>query len=109
MIRVRNNHIKQKNIDIDFGDTISISLQNEHYYELINALELTMAEKVIDSTQRVITLENRAEKVRVFINEIREFFYDMDSVFITLKDISELDSDKLTDLLNKYDDLLGFQ
>lgn len=33
-----------------------------------------MAEKVIDSTQRVITLENRAEKVRVFINEIREFF-----------------------------------
>ena len=33
----------------------------------------------------------------------------MDSVFITLKDISELDSDKLTDLLNKYDDLLGFQ
>jgi len=109
MIRVRNNHLGQKHIDIDFGSTITISLYDEQYDELINALELSMAEKVIDSNQRVIALEKRADNIRVFIKEIREFFYDMDSVFITQKKMTELDSEKLTQLLNNYNDLLGFQ
>ncbi|UFK27495.1 hypothetical protein [Elizabethkingia phage TCUEAP3] len=109
MIRVRNNHVGQKNIDIDFGGTITISLYDEQYFELLDALELSMAEKVIDSTQRVITLEKRADNIRVFIKEIREFFYDMDSVFIIPKKMTELDSEKLANLLNNYDDLLGFQ
>jgi hypothetical protein len=44
-----------------------------------------------------------------FIKEIREFFYDGDerSYYIE-KDISELDKEKLSNILERYDKFLGF-
>lgn len=111
MITVRNNQLNRKTIDIDLSANLSISLQNEQYDELISALEVSMAEKIIDADKRIEKVNQKLTTTYDFIKEIREVFYDMDDdrIFIMKRDYKEISFKKLDEILEKYNDYLGFQ
>lgn len=111
MITVRNNQVNRKTINIDLCANFSISLQDEQYDELISALEISMAEKIIDADKRINKVNEKLTTTYDFIKEIREVFYDMnpDNIFIMKRDFKEIPIDKLDEVLEKYNDYLGFQ
>jgi hypothetical protein len=109
MITVRNNQLHRRTITIDLPTNIAITLQNEQYDELISALELSMAEKVLECDNRVKNVEKKSETNREFIKEIREVFYeDLGSVFFK-RSVKEIDIEKIDAILEKYSSLLGFE
>lgn len=109
MIQVRNNQVGKKTIDIDLNESITISLRDEQYDELISALELSTADKIISSDKRVQNAIERTNNNITFINDIRDVFYEnLGSVHLR-KNIQEIDLKLFDELLEKYSALLGFE
>ncbi|SHJ30616.1 hypothetical protein SAMN05444350_121125 [Bacteroides stercorirosoris] len=52
--------------------------------------------------------EQRFECLR-FMSEIRELFYDCSCDICLLRDMSEVDPERLSEILDKYSNLLGFK
>ena len=110
MIKVRNNYTGNKSIDIDLSPKVTISLRDEQYDQLVEALDASMAEKIKESDKYQARVEKRSKACRDFIEEIRDVFYDMEVPGFGLKRcLKEIDSDKLDELLDKHSKLLGFE
>ncbi|MGK6342878.1 hypothetical protein ACMGDK_11600 [Chryseobacterium sp. DT-3] len=110
MIKVRNNQVGRKTIDIDLNESVTISLRDQQYDELLKALEVSMAEKIINSDARTIKANKRADTALDFIKEIRNVFYDMEGDFFILRrDLEDIPLLKLDEVLEKYNEYLGFE
>ena len=89
------------------NNSVSINLRNEEYDQLLKALEISTAEKIVTSDKRVENAKKRTKNCLAFIHEIREVFYeDFGDIFLK-REIKEIDKKKLDDLLDKYSNLLG--
>lgn len=112
MINVRNNQLREKTIDIDINDNVTISLRNEEYDELIEKLNLSMLEKLKYSDLYFKKIEKKEKECYNLIKDISNIFYDMrdeDSEIVFRKTISEIDQDKLFEVLKKYHKILGLE
>lgn len=109
MIQVRNNQLGRKTIDIDLNESVTISLRNEQYDELMSALEVSNDEKIKFSDKRVENAINRTNNNIAFINDIRDVFYENYGSVHLKKSLKEIDVEKLDAILEKYSALLGFE
>ena len=111
MITVENNQIREKTIDININNNITISLRNDEYDELIEKLNLSMLEKLKKSDLYIKKIEKKENDCINFIKDISNIFYiyyDYSDVFFK-KTISEIDQEKLFEILKKYNKLLGLE
>ena len=108
-MKIRNNNLSNKSIDIDISDGISIHLYKCEYEELIRLLLPDMEQEI----KNAYSLQHRAMEQRQecweMTKEIRELFYDCsDEEFCVRKSMDEIEEDKLVEVLEKYGKLLGF-
>lgn len=108
-MKIRNNNLSNKSIDIDISDGVSIHLYKCEYEELIRLLLPDMEQEI----KNAYFLQHRAMEQRQecweMTKEIRELFYDCsDEEFCIRKSMDEIKEDKLVEVLEKYGKLLGF-
>lgn len=112
MINIRNNQTFEKTIDIDINNQVTITLRNDEYDELVKKLELSMSEKMEYLNLYFKKIEKKENDCYNFIKEISHIFYDMydeNSEIVFRKTTSEIDQDKLFEVLKKYHKLLGLE
>lgn len=108
-MKVRNNDLSDRSIDIDITDGVSIHLYKQEYEELIRLLIPKMEQEI----KTAYLIQDKAMNVRKdcwnFIKEIRGLFYDdSDEEFCIRKSIDELEENQIIEVLEKYKKLLGF-
>lgn len=108
-MKIRNNDLSNRSIDIDIADGVSIHLYKCEYDELIRLLLPDMEQEI----KNAYSLQRRAMKQRQecweMVKAIRELFYDCsDEEFCIRKSMDEIEEDKLVEVLEKYRKLLGF-
>lgn len=108
-MKIRNNNLLDRSIDIDIADGVSIHLYRCEYDELIKLLLPDMEQEI----KNAYSLQHRAMEMRKecweITKEIRELFYDCsDEEYCIRKSVDEVEEDKLVEVLEKYHKLLGF-
>lgn len=108
-MKIRNNDLSDRRIDIDIADGVSIHLYKYEYDELIKLLLPDMEQEI----KNAYSLQHKAMKQRQeyweMVKEIRELFYECsDEEFCIRKSLDEIDESKLVEVLEKYHKLLGF-
>lgn len=108
-MKIRNNDLSNRNIDIDIADGVSIHLYKREYEELVKILLPDMEQEI----KNAYSLQHKAMKQRQecweMIKEVRELFYHCsDEEFCIRKSMDEIKEDKLVEVLEKYHKLLGF-
>jgi len=108
-MKIRNNDLSYKSIDIDIADGGSIHLYKCEYDELIKLLLPDMEQEI----KNAYSLHQRAMEQRQqcweMVKEIRELFYECsDEEFCIRKSLDEIEESKLVEVLEKYHKLLGF-
>lgn len=108
-MKIRNNDLSYKSIDIDIADGVSIHLYKCEYDELIKLLLPDMEQEI----KNAYSLHQRAMEQRQqcweMVKEIRELFYECsDEEFCIRKSLDEIEESKLVEVLEKYHKLLGF-
>ncbi|WP_303208661.1 hypothetical protein [Bacteroides oleiciplenus] len=108
-MNIRNNDLSDKSIVINITDEVSICLCKQQYDEFISLLIPSMEQefKYAYIVQKQAN-EQRFDCLR-FMSEIRELFYDCSCGICLLREMSEIDSEKLSEILDKYSNLLGFE
>lgn len=109
IMKIRNNDLSSRSIDIDISDSVSIHLYKEEYYELIRLLLPSMEQEIKDA----YVIQEKAMAWRKeccnFLKEVREHFYDCsDGECCLRKELNEVNEDKLFETLDKFSKLLGF-
>lgn len=108
-MKIRNNSLNRRCIDIDISPEISIHLYKKEYDNLIELLIPEMKEEI----KTAYRIEKKAEQRKIecfnLINDIRNVFYSTypDSEFCFAKDLNEINIDELSNILKKYNELLG--
>lgn len=108
-MKIRNNDLSNRSIDIDIADGVSIHLYKCEYDELIKLLLPDMEQEI----KNAYSLQHRAMKQRQecweMVKEIRELFYHYpDDEYCIRKSADEIEEGKLVEVLEKYSTLLGF-
>lgn len=108
-MKIRNNDLSSRSIDIDISDGISIHLYQEEYNELTRLLLPSMEQEITDAH----AIQEKAMTLRMecwnFLEEVREHFYDCsDGGYCIRKELSEVNEDKMFETLDKFSKLLGF-
>lgn len=108
-MKIRNNNLSDRSIDIDIADGVSIHLYRCEYDELIKLLLPDMEQEI----RNAYSLRHRAMKqrqeYREMVKEIRELFYEYsDEEYCIRKSIDEIEEEKLIEVLEKHHKLLGF-
>lgn len=108
-MKIRNNNLLDRSIDIDIADGVSIHLYRCEYDELIKLLLPDMEQEI----KNAYSLQHRAMEMRKecweITKEIRELLYDCsDEEYCIRKSVDEVEEDKLVEVLEKYHKLLGF-
>lgn len=108
-MKIRNNDLLNRSIDIDIADGVSIHLYKCEYDEFIKLLLPDMEQEIKNAyALQHRAMENR-QKCWEMVKEIRELFYDCsDEGFCVRKSLDEIDEKKLVEVLEKYHKLLGF-
>ena len=106
-MKIRNNDLSYKSIDIDIADGVSIHLYKCEYDELIKLLLPDMEQEI----KNAYSLHQRAMEQRQqcweMVKEIRELFYECsDEEFCIRKSLDEIEESKLVEVLEKYHKLL---
>lgn len=109
MVEVINNLVGCKAIDIVIDKNVTLTLNNEQYDQLISVLTPSLAEKVKESDLFFKGAQKKRKECNNFLQEIREVFYDMHSRTGLKRDLKDIDSVKLDEILEKYSELLGFE
>lgn len=108
-MKIRNNNLSDRSIDIDIADGVSIHLYKGEYDGLVKLLLPDMEQEIKNAfflQQRV--MEQRREYWEM-IKEIRELFYDCSSEdFCLRRSMDEIEEEKLVEVLEKHCKLLGF-
>ena len=107
-MKIRNNDLRHKSIDIDISDCVTVSLHKEEYDELVRLLLPEMEQEVKAAASSIKTADKKREECRKFSKEIREVFYDDHYPYCMQKSINRIDTESLSAILDKYDDMLGF-
>lgn len=109
-MKIRNNDLSNRSIDIDISDGVSIHLYKEEYDELIRLLLPSMEQEIKDAHAIQEKAMIQCRECWDFLKEVREHFYDCsDEEFCIRKELSEVDENKLFEALDKYSKLLGFE
>ncbi|MCT3661068.1 hypothetical protein HZR00_00875 [Elizabethkingia anophelis] len=109
MVEVRNNYVGSKSIDIVIDNNIILTLNNDQYDELISELNPSLAEKVKESDLYFKGAQKKIQECNNFIREVRDIFYDMLDFTGVKRDLKNVDTIKLDEILEKYNELLGFE
>lgn len=109
MVEVINNLVGCKAIDIVIDKNVTLTLNNEQYDQLISELTPSLAEKVNQSDLFFKSAQRKRQECNNLLQEIREIFYDMHNRTGLKRDLKDIDSVKLDDVLEKYSELLGFE
>lgn len=111
MIKIRNNSLTHRSIDIDISEGVSIHLYKEQYDTLCNLLCADLKDEFVRSLNRLVKADETRKECYNFTKEIREIFYDCedDCDYAILRDLKKIDPDKLYAVLEKYSKLLGFE
>ncbi|UBD75695.1 hypothetical protein K6V26_04955 [Parabacteroides goldsteinii] len=108
-MKVRNNDLSDRSIDIDMTDGVSIHLYKQEYDELVRLLIPEMEQEIKTAYLIQYKAMNERKDCWNFIKEIRGLFYDdSDGEFCIRKSVDELDEDRIIEVLEKYKKLLGF-
>lgn len=108
-MKIRNNNLSSRSIDIDISEGVSIHLYKKEYNELVNLLIPSMEQEIKDAydIQEKAMIQRR--ECWDFLRDVREHFYDCsDGEFCLRKELSEVNEDKLFETLDKFSKLLGF-
>ena len=108
-MKIRNNDLSDRRIDIDIADGVSIHLYKCEYDELIRLLLPDMEQEI----KNAYSLQHKAMEQRQecweMVKEIRELFYECsDEEFCIRKSLDEIEEQKVVEVLEKYHKLLGF-
>lgn len=108
-MKIRNNDLSNRSIDIDIADGVSIHLYRCEYDELIKLLLPNMEQEI----KNAYSLQHRAMEQRKecwnLVKEIRELFYECsDEEYCIRKSLDEIEEKKVVEVLEKYHKLLGF-
>ena len=107
-MKIRNNSLSNRSIDIDISEGVSVHLYQHEYDELCRLLCADMKEE-IESAHK---FDKRATELREqcwhLTKDLRELFYDCDCDIALFKGIDDVPEDKLKEVLEKYSKLLGF-
>lgn len=108
-MKIRNNDLSNRSIDIDISDFVSIHLCKEEYKELVHLLCASMEQEI----EKAYAIQEKAMIQRRecwdFLKEFREHFYDCsDGEFCPRKELSEINENNLFDTLDNFSKLLGF-
>lgn len=108
-MKIRNNDLSERCIDIDIADGVSIHLYKCEYDELIKLLLPTMEQEI----KNAYSLQHKAMKQHQecweMVKDIRELFYECsDEEFCIRKSLDEIEEKKIVEVLEKYHKLLGF-
>ena len=108
-MKIRNNDLSDRRIDIDITDGVSIHLYKSEYDELIKLLLPDMEQEI----KNAYSLQHKAMEIRQecweMVNEIRELFYHCsDEEYCIRKSMKEIEEDELVKVLEKHGKLLGF-
>lgn len=108
-MKIWNNDLSSRSIDIDISDGVSIHLYKEEYNELTRLLLPSMEQEIkkAHAIQEKAMIQRR--ECWDFLKEIREHFYDCsDGEYCLRKELSEVDENKLFETMDKFSQLLGF-
>lgn len=108
-MKIRNNNLSNRSIDIDIAEGVSIHLYKCEYDELVKLLLAEMEQEI----KNACIIQHRAIKQRQecweMVKEIRGLFYDChDDELCIRKSLDEIEENKLVEVLEKYHKLLGF-
>lgn len=108
-MKIRNNNLLDRSIDIDIAEGVSIHLYRCEYDELIKLLLPDMEQEI----KNAYSLQHKAMEQRMecwnLVKEIRELFYECsDEEYCIRKSLDEIEDKKLVEVLEKYHKLLGF-
>jgi hypothetical protein len=110
---VYNNNIEWESVDLYLAENISVKLTKERYLQLVSELIPEMNDEVQASINRFNKANAMREECFRFIKDIRSIFYDdFDSDdFMFKKNIEKVieNEDQMTEMLEKYSRLLGFE
>jgi len=107
-MKIRNNDLRHKSIDIDISDCVTVSLHKEEYDELVRLLLPEMKQEIKAAISLTRNVYKRREECRQLLDEIRGVFYNCNDPWCSLKDIKEISEEELEKILDKHSDLLGF-
>lgn len=110
---VYNNSLDHESIDLAISENVKVTLRKERYKQLISELIPEMKDEIQASINRFNRANNMREECINFIKDIRSIFYDglEDSDFMFKNDIEKVkeNEEKMTEMLEKYSRLLGFE
>jgi len=110
---VYNNSLDHESIDLLISPHVKVSLTQERYKQLISELVPEMKDDIQSSINRFNRANNMREECVHFIKDIRSVFYDGDddSDYMFKNDIEKVKENetRLTEMLEKYSRLLGFE
>jgi len=111
MIKIRNNDLSLRSIDIDISKGVSVHLYKDEYDNLCNLLCADLKEQFEISSKQLAKANETRKQCFHLTKEIREIFYDCESGDIAIrKELNEIDQDKLFyDVFDRYSRLLGFE
>jgi len=108
-MNIRNNDLSDKSIVINISDEVSIRLCKQQYDEFISLLLPSMEQEF----KYAYIVQKKANEQCFdclrFMSEIRELFYDCSCDICLLRDMSEVAPERLSEILDKYSNLLGFK
>lgn len=108
-MKIRNNVLSDRRIDIDISEGVTVHLYKEEYDELIRLLLPSMEEEIKIANDIEAKVMIKRKECWSFLKEIREHFYDCpDGEYFQSKELSKVDERKLFETLDKYSKLLGF-
>jgi len=110
---VFNNSLDHKSVDLYVSENVKVSLTKERYSQLISEIIPDMQDDIQSSINRFNNANAMREKCIGFIKDIRNIFYsggsDSDYMFKNDIDTIKENEEKLTEMLEKYSRLLGFE
>ena len=111
MIKIRNNSLTHRSIDIDISNGVSVHLYKKQYDELCNLLCSDLKEEFEASQRRLTKANETREQCFNLTKEIREIFYDCEDGcdYAIRREARQIDDEKLYAVLEKYSKLLGFE
>lgn len=108
-MKIRNNDLFDRSIDIDIAEGVSIHLYKCEYDELIKLLLPDMEQEIKNAYSLLHKAMKQRQECWEMIKEVRELFYECsDEEFCIRKSLDEIEENKIVGVLEKYHKLLGF-
>lgn len=111
MVKIRNNDLEAKSIDIDISSGVSVHLSKDEYISLCNLLCTDLKDEFNLSIKRMEKSVKTSKECWELINDIRNIFYEIEngSDYAIRKGLDEIDKEQLFDIIDKHSKLLGFE